>query len=114
MSESRNNLEKALSELHIREKEFETACLDAADAEATYRINFAKKFLEADGSMDMRKQLATQNCEKEIKERFRTDAVEKFTREKLRDAQTAASIRQSLFSADTRSNLGDMRRQDVP
>lgn len=114
MNDSKTKLEKALTEMHQRENEYANACVAAADAEAEYRIQFAKEFLKADGSVDARKSIATDKCEKYLRERFRTEAVEKFTREKLRDAQTAASIRQSMFSADYRSDFGHSRRNDVP
>lgn len=97
-------LEKALDTLAARETDFETACKDFADAESTYRIKLAKAFLEADGSMELRKHTAIVQVETELRERDKCEAVKEFTKEKLRDVQAAVSARQSILSASVRTN----------
>jgi hypothetical protein len=97
-------LEGALSALAIHEEAFEAACVEYAIAESDYRIKFARKFLEADGTEKARHSTAIVDVEKELRERDRSEAVKEFTKEKLRDAQAVVSARQSLLYADVKTN----------
>lgn len=97
-------LEQALSLLADREDAFEQACLGFADAESEYRVELAKAFLKASGSVEARKHQATIDVQRQLKERDKTEAVKEFTKEKLKDCQTAVFARQSLLNADVRTN----------
>ncbi len=76
------------------------ALLDAADAEHTYRVENARKYLAATGSIEARKAQATIDCEHLMLERLRKDAKKEFAMEAVRDARQALSARQSLLKAD--------------
>lgn len=97
-------LEQALDVVTDREEAFETACIEFAEAESTYRILFAKAFLNAEGTEKARHNTAILAVEKQLRERDRSNAVKEFTFQKLKDAQMATSARQSLLSADLRTN----------
>jgi hypothetical protein len=97
-------LEQALDTVADREIAFESACVEFAEAESTYRIRFAKEFLNAEGTEKARHSTAIVAVEKQLRERDRTEAIKEFTFQKLKDAQMAVSARQSLLNADIRTN----------
>lgn len=114
MNASQTKLEAVLSELFNREKEYEQACINAAEAESEYRIKIAREFRLAEGTVDAKKNAAIEACAKELSYRDTTDAIKDFTREKVKNAQIACSLRQSIYSAENRSDFGHSRRNDVP
>lgn len=97
-------LEAALERVSILEEDYEQALIKAAEAEAEYRVRFAKAFLGAEGTEKARNSVAIIEVERFLEERNRTEAIREFTREKLKDAQAAVSARQSLLSASLRTN----------
>jgi hypothetical protein len=99
-----DQLEQSITELYTRETEYGQAGQDAAEAEHNYKIRHAKKYLEAEGSIEARKATAILECAKEHLEYLRTEAVRDFCREKLRDSQQCLSARQSLLSFSARSD----------
>lgn len=98
------NLEEALDAVADREKAYQEACTEYADAESEYRIKKAAAYLEAEGTEKAREAASIKQVEKLLRERNRTEAIKDFTKEKLRDAQLATSARQSLLNADVRTN----------
>ena len=104
MLDREQQLEKTLSVVASRETEYEAACVGYAEAEASYRIEYARAFLVADGTVEERKQTAIDKVERFLRARETAEAVRDFTREKLRDAQAAVSARQSLLAAELRTN----------
>lgn len=100
-----NNIEKSLSELFTREQEFVTACTEEAEAEHAFKINNAKEFMSADGSVELRKAAALVACEKQHLDFLKAKAVKEFTKEKLRDVQDSLSARQSLLSFEAKTNF---------
>lgn len=97
-------LDAALDRLFDRSAELQRALTDAAQAESDYRIQFAKAFLNAEGTIDNRKNVAILGVEKYLRERDRTEAIKDFTKEFVKAAQIECSARQSLLSAETRTN----------
>jgi hypothetical protein len=97
-------LDAALDRLFDRSAALEKALKDAAQAESDYRIEYAKEFLKAEGTIDQRKHTAILAVEKLLRERDRTEAVKDFTKEFTAAARIECSARQSLLSADTRTN----------
>jgi len=103
---NQSHLEKALGELAQRETEYENAVKDAAEKEHIFKMKQAKEFLQADGSMEIRKNEALKACDREYYAYLQSVAVRDFTKEKLRDCQAALSARQSLLSAEIKTNFG--------
>lgn len=97
-------LEKALDAVADIEPDFQSALLTAADADTDYEIQWAKAFLEAEGTVDARKAVATIKTEKFLRERNNAKAVKEFLRGKLKDRQDAVSARQTLLNADLKTN----------
>lgn len=107
MSRSQVNiLEDSITELYAREKDFEKACVDAADAEYAYRLKQAKEYLAAEGTEKARTATATVNCDKELRERLRTEAIRDFTKVNIVDSQQALSARQTLVRIEIQSDMG--------
>lgn len=98
------HLEKALALMADREAAFEEAIKEYFDAESDYRVQKARAYLEADGSIQAREAQAIIAAEKYLRERNRMEAVKEFTKEKLKDVQAAVSARQSLLTASRRTN----------
>lgn len=103
---NQDNIESSLSELWQREKDFERAIQDAADAEHTYKVASAKAYLSASGTIDERKALALVGCETLHEDFVKKEAIAAFVKEKLKDAQSALSARQSLLNFEARTNFG--------
>lgn len=97
-------LEGALGTLSTYEEAFEQACTEYADAESDYRVKFAQRFLEAEGTEKARHSTAIVAVADQLRRRDKAEAVKEFTKEKLRDAQTTVSAYQSLLYADVRTN----------
>ncbi len=97
-------VEKALDAVYDREQAFETACVQFAEAESEYRVQFARAYLAAEGTEKARNSTAILAVERYLRERDRTDAIKEFTKEALRDAQATVSARQSLLAAELRTN----------
>lgn len=97
-------LDRALSRLFDRSAEYEKVLKDAAEAESEYRVQYAKEFLKAEGTIDQRKSAAIVAVERFLRERDRTEAQKDFMKEYVRSSQLECSARQSLLSAETRTN----------
>lgn len=97
-------LEKELDRIAEIEADYAKACVEYAEAESEYRVQFAKAYLAADGTEKARNSEAVVAVERFLRERDRTEAVREFTRERLKDSQSAISARQSLLSAELRTN----------
>lgn len=106
MNSTKEHLEACLDAIWSREKDFETACTELADAEHAFKIEEAKKFLSGEGSVDARKAQALVASEHLHGDYLKKKAVKEFSREKLRDAQDALSARQSLLSYEAKTNFG--------
>jgi len=105
MSVESNNVEKVIGELYARETEYKNACTTLADAEHAYKVALAEEFGKADGSVDVRKNLALIACKVPYKTYLQAEAVKDYTKELLRDAQQVLSARQSLLSASVRGDF---------
>lgn len=104
MSVESENVEKVIGELAHREMSYITACTDVADAEHAYKMKLAREFVQAEGSVDLRKNLALIKCEEVYKEFLTATAVKDYTKEKLKDAQSVMSARQSLLTASVKGD----------
>jgi hypothetical protein len=93
-------VDKAIETMFAREKTLKEALMDHADAEHTYRVELAKKYLAGEGSIEARKANATIQCEAYLLARLKADAKREFAGEALRDARQALSARQSILKAD--------------
>lgn len=105
MSPEAQVLEDSLRELWQREKDYESACLAAADSEHAFKIKQAKEFKSAEGSVEARKADALIACDNEYKNYLTADAVKDFTKVKMIDIQQATNARQSLLSAAAKSDF---------
>jgi hypothetical protein len=99
-----DQLEAALDAVSTIQPDYETACIDHAEAESEYRIAKAKAYLNAEGTEKAREATAIVKTENLLRERDRTEAIRDFTRTKLKNAQDAVSARQSLLRADVKTN----------
>jgi hypothetical protein len=99
-----DKLEKALNELASREKDLEQVLTRDAEAEHEYKVQYAKAFLKAEGTVDERKSRAAVETEKFLKDHLTRQAQLVFVKTKIKDAQDAVSARQSLLSAALRTN----------
>lgn len=106
MSIESDNVEKVITELYSREELYKSACTKQADAEYTYKTKSAVEFNGAEGSVDVRKNLALIACKDQYKAYLQAEAVKDYTKEMLRDAQQVLSARQSLLSASVKSDFG--------
>lgn len=97
-------VENSISEIYDREKAYETACVDEAEAEHTFKMKQAREFLDAEGSVEARKATALVACDTLYLDYLKKSAVRDFTKEKLRDSQQVLSARQSILSANVKSN----------
>lgn len=104
MMDREAQVEAALDAITDREQAFQFACIEFAEAESEYRVQFAKAFLKAEGTEKARHSTAIVEVERFLRERDKTEAVKEFTKEKLKDAQACVSARQSLLNADVRTN----------
>lgn len=104
MATEAENVEKVIAELYTRESAFKDACTKLADAEYEYKTELAVEFGKADGSVDVRKNLALIACKVQYKAYLQADAIKDYTKELLRDAQDVLSARQSLLSASVKSD----------
>lgn len=93
-------LERLLKEMHNRETFYETALLEAAEAEHAYRIGFAKEFNTRSGGAELRKQEAMEAVDELLSAREVKRATADIAKEKLLDARQALSARQSLLKVD--------------
>jgi len=100
-----NNVEKVITELYGRETAYTSACNKLADAEHAYKVDLAIEFGKADGSVDVRKNLALIACKVSYKAYLQAEAVKDYTKELLRDAQQVLSARQSLLSASVKGDF---------
>lgn len=99
-------LEDTLTDLWNRERAYETALNNYADAHYAYKISYAKAFREAEGTVSARELAALESCSNQYKRDLQTEAVAAFTKEALRDAQMALTARQSLLKADRETEFG--------
>lgn len=104
MSAESNNVENVIRELYTRETAYTESCNKLADAEHAYKVALAVEFGKADGSVDVRKNLALIACKEQYKAYLQADAVKDYTKECLRDAQQVLSARQSLLSASVKGD----------
>ncbi len=105
MSAESNNVENVIRELYTRETAYTESCNQLADAEHAYKVALAVEFGKADGSVDVRKNLALIACKEQYKAYLQADAVKDYTKELLRDAQAVLSARQSLLSASMKGDF---------
>lgn len=70
----------------------------AAEAETTYRVKFAKEFLQADGSMELRKQTAELACAEELHDRKLSDGLLTSAIEAGRNARARLDAARSLLA----------------
>jgi hypothetical protein len=105
MSVESNNVETVITELYAREVEYKSACINFADAEHAYKVDLAVEFGKAEGSVDVRKNLALIACKHRYAVYLKADAVKDYTKEMLRDAQAVLSARQSLLSASMKGDF---------
>jgi hypothetical protein len=99
------NVEKVIGELATRESSYITACTDVADTEHAYKMKLAREFVKAEGSVDLRKNLALIECNEVYKEFLTATAVKDYTKEKLKDCQSVLSARQSLLTASVKGDF---------
>lgn len=94
-------VDEMIEKMFSREGSLKTALLAEADAEHTYKVEFAKAFLNGEGTIDARKHQAVLDTEVLLKNRLTATATREFTAEALRDTRQALSARQSILKADT-------------
>lgn len=97
-------LEQALTALEGLEDSFKEALIDDAEAEVKYRVEYAKEYLSANGTIQSREATAIKKVEKFLRERNNKRAIKEFMKEKVKDAQAVVSARQSLLTASRRTN----------
>lgn len=98
------NVESSITELYNREKEYQTACENDANAEHKFKMKQAEKYLAGEGSIEARKAQALVDCKKEYLEHLQAKAVKDFTQVKMKDSLQALSARQSILTSSTRSD----------
>lgn len=90
-----------IEKMFAREETLKEALFAEADAEHTYKVEFAKRFLAGEGTIDAKKHQATLDTETFMLNRLKATAKREFAAEALRDARQALSARQSILKADT-------------
>lgn len=98
-------IEKAISELFVREKAYVEACKELAVAEADYRRKRAMTYLNADGTVADRNAQADLECWEEHKRKLAAEATVALTKALLEDCRGVLSARQSILSAQAKSNF---------
>ena len=71
---------------------------DAAEKEATYRVKFAREFLKAEGSMDLRRQTAELACGDELHARKMAEGLLLSAQEAGRNARARLDAARSLLA----------------
>jgi len=99
------SIENDLAILADREAALEQACMAEAESRHAFDIKSAREFLNAEGTVDARKALATLACDKEYLEHLKTKAVKEFTKAKWTDALQAVSAHQSILSASVKGDF---------
>lgn len=97
-------IEKAISELFVREKSYVEACKEMAVAESDYRRKRAMKYLNADGTVADRNAQADLECWEEHKRKLAAEATVALTKALLEDCRQVLSARQSILSAQSKAN----------
>ena len=103
MLPNQSDVVKRLSELSklLDAATDEIALLDdeAVKAKSTYEVKFAKAFLNSDGSMDLRKQIANLDCADEKLAMEIADSKVRAVKERINTLRSQISIGQSLSAA---------------
>lgn len=86
-------------DLDAKQAEIKRLDEDAVRARARYEVTFARKFLQAEGNMDIRKYTATEQCAELKLDAEIADQVLRAARESIRVLRDRLDIGRSLNSA---------------
>lgn len=103
MNNQSDLIEKAIVELHVREKAYVEACEEYAIAEAEYKRKRAMKYLNADGTVADRNAQADLECWEEHKRKIAAETTVALTKALLEDCRQVLSARQSILSAQAKA-----------
>lgn len=96
-------IEKAITELHLREKAYVEACQEYAVAETEYKRMRAMKYLNADGTIADRNAQADLECWEYHKRKIAAETTVALTKTLLEDCRQVLSARQSILSAQSKT-----------
>lgn len=100
-----DKIERAIEELARREKAFEKAQEEFANAEYEYRQAKAKEFLSADGTDKTRESISIKKSAAQMKRKIKAEAQVHLLRTMLDDCRQVVSARQSILSAEVKVHL---------
>lgn len=84
--------------------EYSSLALGAAEAEADYRIAYAKAYLATEGTVQFREQTAVAQCRNELTQRLISAGVRDSCQESMRSIRAQLSALQTL-AANERASL---------
>lgn len=95
-------IEKAIVELAKRESAYESALMEAAEAEHNYRLRKNTEIKQAEGSEKVKIATAEFLCESEMKRKLTAEAVKEILKTKVEDARTVISARKEIMIIEAR------------
>lgn len=98
-------VDRAIEEMFARETLYAEKRLAAGVAEYDHKQARAIAYRLAEGTIELRKMAADENCAEEMKARFIAEAESDIAKEKLLDVRAALSARQSILNAETKRNI---------